>query len=203
MARRGFLGRAIGALAAGAAVNVTAIASSRPVLAVPADPIFALIDAHRRAYTESKNAVSAYNMIEAELDDAGDLFPAVLSRGNPYSGLPRPVSRTHAEIDMYSPADIYHDDNKREHAELEAAMECRDARQLPAEEAMDRAWDAEIRAIADLVETSPTTLKGVMALLAYEQDELWEHRRDMVVAGHLDVLCCSIRTALEALNPSA
>ena len=49
-------------------------------------------------------------------------------------------------------------------------MQRRDARRLPTEEAMGRAWDAEIEAINNLVETSPPTIKvSSLCVLIKEQ----------------------------------
>lgn len=83
--------------------------------------------------------VSAYADAERELKASGDLFPSVISHGNPYGGLAPPESRTHADIDRYSPIDLCPDRNSREHAELAAALERRNARLTPIEEAVDQA----------------------------------------------------------------
>ena len=68
MARRNFLGSAVAALAAGAAVNITAIAATSPATAAY-DPIFELIAAHRKAYAEFLAALAERNRLEELGDD--------------------------------------------------------------------------------------------------------------------------------------
>jgi hypothetical protein len=96
---------------------------------------------------------------------------------------------------MYTPADLYPGDNRREHAELEAAISRRDAIHIPSQEAMDATWEAERVALEELVETVPTTMPGVMALLKWHRD-LWEIDPQSLEAEHLSYLCESVETAL-------
>ena len=105
--------------------------------------------------------------------------------------------RSHADIDLYSPSDHYPEDNKREHAKLEASIARRAARLEPIEKALDCAYDLEFEPLEDLLETVPTTLKGVLALLAYQGDELSE--AGLGTEENLERLCMSIRAALDAL----
>ncbi|MDE5454157.1 hypothetical protein GWE18_15115 [Bradyrhizobium sp. CSA112] len=126
------------------------------IAAADADPIFALIAAHQKAYEKLNAAERAHAVVERELQAAGDLFPSVTSRGNPYSGLPGPVSKTQADIDMYSPADLYPEDNRRDHDELSAAIARRDARHKPSQEAIDAAWEDEREALDRVVLAVPS-----------------------------------------------
>jgi hypothetical protein len=141
------------------------------------DPIFALLEVHRIAYEKMEEADRQRAIVERELNASGDLFPKVTSRGNPASGLPQPVSRDHAQIDMYSPRDVYPEDNAREHAELRAAEARREARLTPAENAQEAAWEDARIALEDLCETIPTTMSGVQALLSFRRT-MWEKDRD-------------------------
>jgi hypothetical protein len=182
---------------AAAIAVVPAIAQERPALAeaTNADPIFAAIEAHRNAHAETIKACDGLAGAERQLQAEGCLSPSVVSRGNEYSGFPPPRSISHAEIDLYSPADLFPDDNKREHAELEAAIRRHDELLAPHEEPMDAALDLENDALWELVSTVPTTMKGVLALLAYE-DQLWEMSPG---PEHLHAICYSIEEALETL----
>ena len=119
--------------------------------------------------------------------------------GNPYSGLAQPVfSKTHEEIDRYTPADMFPSENEREHAELAAAISRRDARLLPAEEARDTAWDAEREALGELVQTVPTTMSGVMAMLQFHRE--WLDGDDALDVDCLSCLVESIHRALEEMQ---
>jgi hypothetical protein len=161
-----------------------------------ADPIFDLIAQHRTARDFLTKAEEAHSLVEREMHASGDLYPGVTSRGNPFSGLPRPISKTHSDIDMYSPADHYPDDNKREHDELAASIARRDARRLPIEEAMNAAWDAEREVLETLVQTVPTTMPGVMAMLKFQRDCDGNVGLEMFEPWHLSFLCESVETAL-------
>src|SRR5258705_7739139 len=136
--RRGFLAQAAGVAAGGTALALATVSATAEAGAPMAglassdvDPIFALIAAHAQAREELKAAESAHAQVERELNAAGDLFPKVVSRGNPWSGFGPPESTTHADIDNYSPAHIYPEDNKREHAELSASIARHNARHKP------------------------------------------------------------------------
>lgn len=65
---------------------------------------------------------------------------------------------------------MFPQDNKREHEELSAAMSRRDARIVPLEEAMDGAWIAKREVLEELVETVPTTIAGVSAMLKFQRE---------------------------------
>ena len=97
---------------------------------------------------------------------------------------------------MYSPADLYPDDNKREHDELAASIARRDARCVPIEEAMNAAWDAEREVLETLVQTVPTTMPGVMAMLKFQRDSDERVGLEMFELWHLSFICESVETAL-------
>ena len=181
-------------------VSAAAMAAAFPAQAfasAPNDPVFALIAQHRTARDSLTKAENAHTLVERELQASGDLFPRVTSRGNQHSGLPRPVSKTHADIDTYSPADLYPDDNKREHDELAASIARRDARCVPCQKAMDAAWDAEREALETLVQTVPTTMPGVMAMLKFQRDcDESVGLDEMFEPWHLSFICESVETAL-------
>ena len=185
------------------ALPIAGALSIPSLAAANVDPIFALIETHQKAYEAFIAAESARILVDRDLEAAGDLFSQVISRGNPLSGLPnRPISKTHADIDMYSPADIYPEDNKREHDELSAAEARRDARLLPSQKAMDDAWDADRQALDTLVETVPATMAGVMALLNVQR-ELFDAGDEMLMdAWHSAAICCVVEEALLKLQAS-
>jgi hypothetical protein len=170
---------------------VPALASS------DADPVFDLIEQHKEARRALREAEAAHSLAEREMAD-GTLFPRTVSIGNPYSGLPRPVSTSHADIDTYTPADLFPQDNKREHEEMAAAIALRDARITPLEEAMDDAAIAEREIVEELVETVPTTIAGVLAMLKFQRD--YSEGRDFLDEDLAASLMESVETGLLSLQ---
>jgi hypothetical protein len=83
LTRRGALGSAVAALAAGAAVNVTAMATGLPVSASEPDPIFAAIDVFRRADAAVDAVVDAGDDIPDELADRRDTAYSAALRTRP------------------------------------------------------------------------------------------------------------------------
>jgi hypothetical protein len=168
-----------------------------PAATAPAsqmDPVFDPIERHRKARRALREAESAHSLAEKEMDADGSLFPGTLSIGNPYSSVGRPVSRSHADIDRYSPADLFPQDNAREHEQLSAAISLRDARIVPLEEAMNDAAIAEQIVVEELVETEPTTIAGVLALLKFQRD--YAEGRDFLEDYLAAYLMESIETGL-------
>jgi hypothetical protein len=164
-----------GGVAAGAAglTAVPASALSRP------DPVFAAIEKYHGTRSAISAALAAAADNRQKMSESGILLPHVVSIGNLASGgLPRPVSTTHADIDLYTPADLYPHDNAREHAELANAIERRAALFDPLQKAVDDAYDAEMNALEELVETVPTSLDGAVAMLKfqiqYDEDGRWD-----------------------------
>ena len=111
------------------------------------------------------------------------------------------LSRTHIEIDRYTPADLHPLENEREHAELSAAIARRDARLIPAKEALDAAWDVERDELGELVDTVPTTMPGVMAMLELHRN--WASGDDEIDADYLSCLVKSVHQALEEMNATS
>lgn len=159
--RRKFL--SVSALA-GAAAIATAPAIAAAIS--PTDPIFAAIQAHGKADAVLAKAYDALEAAERELDQAGDLNPCVISVGNPYGSGEFP-SMSHAEIDMYSPADMYPDRNRSEHMALAAAFARRDARLKPLQETVNSAEAAELKARRQVEDIEPTTVEGAFAALKF------------------------------------
>jgi len=166
--RRNFLTSAAGIAAGGTVMVLTAVPAS--AVSLTADPVFAAIEAHAEARSTLRKAEAAHALAEREMKESGELFPRVVSIGNPYSGLPRPVSISHADIDRFTPADLYPQDNKREHEEMSAAILRCDTRMNPLQDVMNEAWDAESEALEDLVATVPTTIDGVLAMLKFHRE---------------------------------
>jgi hypothetical protein len=146
--RRNFLTSAAGIAAGGTALALAAV----PARAVsrPDDPVFAAIEEHHKVRNVVMEAVAAMSRAEQESHESG-AYPRVISKGNQFS-CTRPVSSSHADIDRYSPAWFYPQDNAREHEELSALILRRDVRINPFQDALNAAWDAEEpRAVGDLV----------------------------------------------------
>ena len=193
--RRNFLTTA----AVGTVMVLTAVPASAVAL-TEEDPVFAAIETHAQACSAIQKAETAHILAEREMRDSGDLFPRVVSIGNPHSGMPRPMSTCHEDIDRYTPAELYPQDNKREHEEMSAAIALCDTRMKPLEEAMDDAWDAEETALADLVETVPTTIDGVLALLKFQREYSEGPRKSFMDGECAECLAGSIETGLQGLK---
>jgi hypothetical protein len=168
--RRHFLSQVAGLAAGGTALALATVTPAPAAASSGVDPVFDPIERHKKARRALREAEAAHSLAEKEMHAAGTLFPTTLSIGNQSSGLPRPVSRSHAEIDTYTPADLFPHDNKREHDALSAAISLRDARIGPLEDAMNDAAIAEQEIVEVLVGTVPTSLAGVMALLRFQRD---------------------------------
>jgi len=193
LARRAFVTALAGAGVAAMVAPAASLASGEP------DPIFAAFEAYKKTQAVFNAASDVHGLAERELEAAGDLFPTTVSIGNPHSGLPgATLSRTHKDIDDYTPVDLYPLENEREHAELSSAIARRDARLIPAEEALEAAWDAEREALGQLVQTVPTTMPGVMAMLELHRD--WANGDDAIDADYLSCLVESVHQALEEMT---
>jgi hypothetical protein len=190
--RRHFLVAVGGGTAAMLAATIPEPAATAPTSAL--DPVFDPIERHRKARRALREAESAHSLAEREMHADGSLFPRTVSIGNPSSGLPRPASRSHDDIDRYTPADLFPHDNKREHEELSAAISFRDARIGPLEEAMNDAAIAEREIVEELVETEPTTIAGVLALLRFQRD--YSEGRDFLEDYLAALLMESVETGL-------
>jgi hypothetical protein len=194
--RRHFLVAVGGGTAAMLAATIPGPAATSP--ASQLDPVFDPIERHRKARRALREAEAAHSLAEKEMDAAGTLFPATLSVGNQSSGVGRPFSRSHADIDTYTPADLFPQDNKREHDELSAAISLRDARIGPLEEAMNDAAIAEQIIVEELVGTEPTTIGGVLALLRWQRD--YSEGSDFLEDYLASFLMESIETALNRIG---
>lgn len=67
------------------------------------------------------------------------------------------------------------------------------------ERAMDEAYDFAVETLDEAVETVPTTMAGVLALLQLQRD-LWEMNHGLVDENHLSFICESVETALQNLQ---
>jgi hypothetical protein len=168
--RRRFLSTAATLAAGGAALALAVVPAS--AISLQDDPVFAALDLFKKARSTLREAETAHSLL------AERVFPHIFSMTpriycasygcaeNAYLAGTTfwPVMRSHADIDKFSPADLYPQDNKLEHAELDAARARRYGLLIPSQESMDAAWDAERAALQELVKTVPTTMPGVMAL---------------------------------------
>jgi hypothetical protein len=162
--RRGFLAIAAGGASAALATVPAAAAASVP------DPVFPALSAYNRARAAREEMLEVLLSAERELGAAGDLHPYVISVGNPSSGLPPVHSTTHEEIDRYTPADMFPERNREEHATLAAAIERRDAMINPLIDVVSAAEDVENAALDDVHKVVPTTHAGALAVLETYRD---------------------------------
>lgn len=158
-------------LRAAAVAGAPAIAATPAVAstaAAPDDPVLAQLAAYNKASEAKQQALEILLVAERELTDLGANPPHVFSVGNPSGngpGYKPPASLTHEDIDLYSPADMYPERNREEHAALSAAISRRDARLNPLMEALKEAEFTEEDALDDVINTEPTTLKGALAVI--------------------------------------
>jgi hypothetical protein len=188
--RRRFLSNAAGIAAGATALALAAV----PGLALPIDPVFAAIDAHRVAAT-------AYEVAEREYDEAlsdvhqrateimgktatawwmlvpNDLgFYAEFGDHIDVSAQPVPHGktkktytgfRTHEDIDALADAGVmYRGERERLHAALDGNLSLKDAIVQLSIAGAD-ALEAERRAMRDLIDVKPTTMAGALALADY------------------------------------
>ena len=219
--RRHFLSQAAGAAAAGGAVLAlatmpAATAAGMPMAALTAPPalaqgvaepdlIFAAIERYKAA-TEADDAAEA-DFARREkilLETVGQREPSIsvinLS-GNPRGpGYGQQVTAySHEQIDALCPPDKFPDMNRlqraffddlaRRHADIMGDAER--VRQATAGPAYD--------ALADLVETVPTTLAGILALLDWQRESIDADSQSLHV-GHLAMVGDAIGDALRSLN---
>ncbi|MGV7219591.1 hypothetical protein [Bradyrhizobium sp. UFLA05-112] len=150
-------------------VRSAAVIAAAPTMAAASadsDPVFAALAAHRSADKALAEAYDALEAAERELKKAGDLEPYVESVGNPW-GAGGFRSTSHEQIDLYSPADMYPDRNRAEHAALAASIARRDARLNPLQKAVKVAEDVELKARYRVDEIEPTTFEGALAALTF------------------------------------
>ncbi|MCA1399369.1 hypothetical protein [Bradyrhizobium sp. BRP56] len=156
--RRRFLAGA----AVAAIVPTTAVAAAQG-----ADPIFALIKAHREAAKVSREAAEEQCRREQILIDEGiGLSPFVVIM---WDGRPVTV-HTHAQIDKNTGAT---DRQRAEaHADLDTALSRYAEVFGEAENVADAAYKADCEALDRLLSTVPTSTAGLYALLSYLVEEI-------------------------------
>jgi hypothetical protein len=181
-----------------AIASVTAGRSAKAALAASEpDRVVALIEAHKLAQANLRAAEAASSAVDRDLQSGGLLFPKVnsLGRTSPDGVISPHTCGDHEDIDFFCPKDMWPEENAREHAELEALIRERDAVQIPAQTAMNEAYDTAVATLDEAVENVPTTMEGVMALLKLQRD-LWEMNTGLVDSNHLSFICESVESAL-------
>lgn len=193
------------------------MATKRKAQAPKPDPVFAAIKAHKAAYAVVSKAISARGRLEAKL-------PQTLTRDPIFQYRMAYAFRTPADVTKHVNhymADLAFHFGPRTAKRIEALKKPAE-RELKAmlaahvyehrraqhaagwtkvDEAVDRARDAEWRALKTLCETEPTTRAGVLAMLAYlgpmiERGDVF----DRVVVGGMPKLFEVISSAVERLS---
>jgi hypothetical protein len=156
-------------LAAGGAVAAMAISTAAQAAGSPADPIYAAIEAHRRAY-------ATMQAIFAEHRQAHDLADAKVGPGHlDIPSMVDPGKTIEAscwwDIEQAVPRELYPDLCAHHNKLLDERMAARGAiieSLVPDEdEETDEVSSAELWAIREFERTIPTTLPGLLAMIAY------------------------------------
>ncbi|MBP1297482.1 hypothetical protein [Bradyrhizobium elkanii] len=177
---------------AGAAV--TAVVPTTAVAAAQgADPIFALIKAHREAAKVSRKAAEEQCRREQILIDEGiGLCPfAVITFGG------RPATmHSHAQIDNFKT--ISERQRAKAHADLDAALKRYGEIFGDAEKIADAAYKADCEALDRLLSTVPTSPVGLHALLSYLVEEIDDIEFQLRDECRVEMLMVTVRDALLA-----
>lgn len=194
-----------GSAALAAMVPATAFAAVVP----DPDPIFAAIEAHRRAFNAFEAVLTAKGKAEIEFkNETGFMTPTVVctrayfvDENNPGKfKLPEDITATsHTQIDHILPGKVDPEHCKATHADLDKAIARYAELVTPHEAAEDAVGDIERDAAWDYGATVPTTFAGLAAMLRYER-ELQE--RGYEILGDRDEwnnFLLSIETAVCAL----
>jgi hypothetical protein len=178
-------------MSAVAAVPAAATLPSAAIAALQSDPIFAAIEAHRRAHSKYELATIAAD-VEGEGAPRAHVIVAYSNDGEfaqsetdghggftvtwKPNGKRSPVYADANQIEGAAPRDLQDDGRKAWIAERCAELKKEEMRIAKAyartkrgklEAAMDKAYDGERGRMWDLIWTKPTTIAGLCALLEY------------------------------------
>lgn len=194
-------------------VSTAATATAAAAVAAPAinseipdgreDPIFAAIAEYRAAVQAESAAVSDHCQRENRLHVLGLLCPSIALRDMRHTEAGQPcIAYSHEQIDVFVPADRFPEQNARHHAMFEPLRSQRDQIIGDSERILSEAQDATSEALENVSTVLPTTLEGVLALLALPAE--WYERDYARSVGPeiLASLCITVQDVLRDLTRS-
>lgn len=189
-------------IAALAAVPATARTVSEP------DPIFAAIERYKVAARADDDAEADFARREKILlETVGQREPSIgvinLS-GNPRGpGYGQQVTAySHEQIDALCPPDKFPDMNRLQRAFFDDLAKRHKEIMGDAERVRQDTTEPAHEALADLVETVPTTLAGILALVGWQRETI-DGDSQALHTGHCAMICDSIADALRNLYAQA
>ncbi|MGY3575508.1 hypothetical protein [Bradyrhizobium sp. USDA 4504] len=175
---------------AGAAVAAL-VPTTAAAMAVDADPIFALIEAHRAAEKAYSDATAEQSRREQQLYDEGigvRPYVTILWMSRPM------ICHSHQQIDNF--VGLSDQARQKAHADLDAVLKRHSDVLGDAESATDAAGDAASEAFDELLATPPATMHGLRALISYLVEEFDDVEFHFRGDSRLETLLFTIQDAL-------
>jgi hypothetical protein len=201
--RRRFLTQAAGVAAAGAVLALATSALARPQTCAE-DPIFAAIELYKAAAKAEADAEADFARREKILlETVGQTDPSIgvirLS-GNPRGpGYGQQVTAySHEQIDALCPPDQFPDMNRMHRAWFDDLAKKHQDIMGAAEQVRQDAAGPAYDALEALLETIPTTIGGVLALVDWQREAM-EADSQVMDASHCAMVCYTVADALRGL----
>jgi hypothetical protein len=168
------------------------------------DPIFAAIERYKIAAKAESDAEADFSRREKILlEKVGQREPSigVFDLSNPQSRVygRQLVAYSHEQIDALCPADRFPDMNQLHHASFKDLAKRHADIMGDAERVRQDAAGPAYEALADLVETVPTTLAGILALLDWQRESI-DADSQSLHTGHFAMVGDAIADALRGLS---
>jgi hypothetical protein len=195
-------------LGAAASVPIVALAAAPALAHVinEPDPVFAAIERYRIAAKAEDDAEADYSRREKILlENVGQRHPSigVFDLSNPHGPMygHQITAYSHKQIDGLCPPDRFPDMNKLHHGWFEDLAKRHADIMGDAERVRQDAAEPSEAALADLVETVPTTMAGVFALIEWQREMFDESdSRQALHTGHYAMMCDAIGDGLRGLT---
>ncbi len=212
--RRGFLSQAAG-LAAGGTALALATVTPTPAAALPADPVYAAIEAHEKAYAAVRAACAESDRL-CELADkiAGKYILDIPDLRTPsekdtrfyilpvayqQNGIDFFEAPTKRYVDVYLPGDENAQLRKGFYRKLDEIEKARTAVYGDIDAVVTAPSGDEAGAVDDMIDTVPTTIGGLLAFMTYLAKARGRDE-DMLYAEHLEPLVDTLGKAAAILS---
>jgi hypothetical protein len=182
---------------AGTAAGAASLALPAAAATIEPDPIFALIDEHRRAWKEFGQVLRALSEAEESLNQDGSMRPHAFFD----TGDGKVLMYTPKEINEKVPTSTFPRLNATLQAQLKAEIERKEQILAPHKEAEEEYGDIALDAEAELLATPPRTMAGLAALLTYVRQHV-ERDGDSYLAGLPTTFLNSLESSAAALAGS-
>uniref|UniRef100_UPI001BD07143 hypothetical protein n=1 Tax=Bradyrhizobium sp. dw_411 TaxID=2720082 RepID=UPI001BD07143 len=169
------------------------------------DPIIAAIERYRAAAKVENDAEADFIRREKLLlDTVGQREPSIgvfnlagSAQGPAYGQ--QCTAYSHDQIDALCPPDRFGEMNRSHHEFFEGFVKRHEEIMGDAERVRQDASEPRFDALADLVETVPTTMAGVFALIEWQRDTI-DLDGQALHTRHYSILCDTIGDALRRLR---